>query len=443
MNVNEKEHEGETLMTRRTWTPRLLFLAMATIITIGLSGTAYGDWVSDEKPAVITFVDPNNGNQWIYAFTTTLGDSLVVKYGVADGSAGAFSWENWGKLGLPPGATGVSHPSAVTYVVPRSQVRRMYVFVITDQGHLAVDYWNGANWTWTDLSAPDGKGLDFYGGTSAITFVDANGQQLIYVFAINGDGHLVVKYGATDGSQAPFSWSFFADQGLPGPGPDYMDHPAAITYADAAGKQHIDVFVRYQHWLYGYHWEYRLAGNFWNGFGWAWQDRGVPKDYNLSPYASPAPILFNDGSGNQLLYTFVTVDCGLHSCLAVNYGYEDGAGLWKPYEEHYLNSDPPPNATAATYVDVLGIQRIYAFVNSASGSYGYAPLALNSWDGSSWNYNEVSYGPSGGQLSAVTYAVGSNQLFYVFHSAWDGHLWVSYGPPLAMTSQDLGPPPWL
>jgi hypothetical protein len=160
------------------------------------------------------------------------------------------SW-HWANQGLPGGLNQVAPSTAITYVDSNGN-RRIYVFA-GGGGHLVVNYWDGFNWQWADQSAP-------YGivGQSAITYVDAAGNRRIYCFARGGD-HLVVNY--WDG----FNWNW-ADQGIPA-GASQVDNPSAITYIDSAGQRRIYVFANDG---IGGH----LFVNYWDGFSWHWADQG-------------------------------------------------------------------------------------------------------------------------------------------------------------------------
>ena len=101
--------------------------------------------------STVTFRGTDN-RDWIYYFARGNNDHLVVNYW--DGSV----W-HWADQGLPPGATSISHPSAITYKDTAGQ-QRIYVFAYSDIGserNLVVNYWDGSQWKWEnhggDLSA--------------------------------------------------------------------------------------------------------------------------------------------------------------------------------------------------------------------------------------------------------------------------------------------------
>jgi hypothetical protein len=257
-------------------------------------------------PSAVTYVD-GSGNRRIYVFAVATNspvansDHLVVNYW--DG----FAW-HWADQGLPAGNTYVFDPSAITYFDGSTQ--RLYVFAIGDNNHLEVNYWDGAAWHWADQGLPAGmSGIAV--PPMAITYMDGAGHQRIYAFCVGSNLHLVVNY--WDG----FSWHW-ADQGLPA-GASWVAGPNAVTYVDATGNQRIYVFAEgsnnhlvVNYWNgSGWHWADQglpagttalyypnsityvdaagnrriyafadantdhLVVNYWNGFDWAWADQGT------------------------------------------------------------------------------------------------------------------------------------------------------------------------
>ncbi len=199
----------------------------------------------------ITYMD-GAGNQQIYVFAT--GDSnghLVVRY--SDG----LNWY-WSDQGLPTGATSVSRPAAITYLDGAGN-QQIYVFATGNNGHLFIRYWDGFNWNWTDEGLP--AGATSVTNPTAITYLDAAGNQRIYAFVQGDNGHLLVHY--WDG----FNW-YWADEG-PAPGATQLNNPSAITYVDGAGNQQIYAFVRVRVGSARH-----LAVHYWDGFNWYWADLG-------------------------------------------------------------------------------------------------------------------------------------------------------------------------
>ena len=88
------------------------------------------------------------------------------------------SW-HWFDQGLPPGASAVFYPTAITFVdvVGHQQI---YVFAVTNQGHLVFNHWDGWSWSWEDHGAP--LGVATFGAPSAITYWGPGFQRIqVYV----------------------------------------------------------------------------------------------------------------------------------------------------------------------------------------------------------------------------------------------------------------------
>src|SRR5580658_6596381 len=124
------------------------------------------------KTSEIAYIDAA-GNQRIYNFASGNNSHLVVNYW--DG----FSW-HWADQGLPAGASWVAGPNAVTYVDATGN-QRIYVFAEGSNNHLVVNYWNGSGWHWADQGLPAGTTALYY--PNSITYVDAAGNRRIYAFA--------------------------------------------------------------------------------------------------------------------------------------------------------------------------------------------------------------------------------------------------------------------
>src|SRR5262249_6031074 len=158
--------------------------------------------------------------------------------------------------------------AAITYQDAAGN-EQIYEFARGSNFHLVVRYWDGFNWNSADLGLPSGVGG--ISQPAAITYLDAAGNQQIYVFAraFNGpsNGHLVACY------WNGFSWNW-SDLGIPGIGNEVF-HPAAITYVDSAGNQQIYVFVQTN--------SGRLYVDYWNGSTWNWANLGGPGGYQWDP----------------------------------------------------------------------------------------------------------------------------------------------------------------
>jgi hypothetical protein len=296
---------------------------------------------------------------------------------------------------------------AITYVDATGN-QRIYVFASGNNGHLEVNYWDGFNWNWADQGvAPGGIAI---ANPAGITYQDNAGNQLIYVFAVGSNGHLEVNY--WDG----FNWNW-ADQGLP-PGTSASEL-SVITYLDASAKQLIYAFVGGNNG--------HLSVNYWDGFRWHWADHGLAPG-GVSAF-DPGAITYKDAALNHRIYVFVAADNG-H--LGVNYCSQaclDGFN-WK-----WADQGTPLDATVfdvapVTYVDAAGNQRIYVFVEASNGHLG-----VNYWDGFNWNWAGQGLAPAGTTIAdpaAISYVdVAGNQRIYAFAISggelvvnyWDGFNW--------------------
>ena len=130
-------------------------------------------------------------------------------------------------------ASYLSHLSAITYQSVGQQW--IFVFAVTDLGNLVADFWDGSQWQWIEWD----QRLSAWSHMSAITY-PSGGQQQIYVFGEEDNGHLVVNYcRASCGNGSNWLW---ANQGLPPGGATQVTYPSAITYP-SGGKQLIYVFA--------------------------------------------------------------------------------------------------------------------------------------------------------------------------------------------------------
>ena len=93
---------------------------------------------------VITYEEANK--QRIYAFIMGNNNHLHVNYW--NGS----QWQ-WADQGTPPGTTMADAPGVITYR-EGTQPQRIYAFVRGANNHLYVNYWNGSQWQWADQGTP-------------------------------------------------------------------------------------------------------------------------------------------------------------------------------------------------------------------------------------------------------------------------------------------------
>jgi hypothetical protein len=287
------------------------------------------------SPNAITYLDENNV-QRISVFGVGTHSSSQLEYRLVslDWDGNDWTWsDHWA-----PGIPDMSHvyaPSAITYL-DENNIQRIYVFVTGANGHLFVNYWDGVAWQWVDQGVPSGGSIS---APSAITYLDDTSRQRTYVFAGAGNGRLFVNY--TEGSD----WQW-ADMTLRF-GPTSVSHPSAITYLDENNNQRIYLFV--------------TSGNpshlfmlYWNGSGWNWVDQGIPP--GSTSVFDPSATTYLDASSRQRTYVFAT---GSNNRLVVNYS--------EGFDWQWADMGRPPGTTgivapnAITYLDTSGNQQIHAF----------------------------------------------------------------------------------
>ena len=295
----------------------------------------------------------------------------------------------------------------ISAVAYNDGVQRIYAFAAASDGSLYVNYWDSSNWNWANLGRP---GTTAVHSPSAITYFDAAGRQHIYAF-VTGGGRLYARY--WDG----FNW-YWGGLGNPGAA---VSNPSAITYWDGA-VQRIYVFVTGANG--------HLYIRYWDGFSWGWSDQGYPG----TALHNPSAITYWDGAV-QGIYTFVT---GSNGHLFIDYW--DGFN-WRLVDEGMPGLSAVHNPSALTYMDwAEQRERIYAFVTVSGHLYTYY------WDGFNWHWAYQGYpGTSVSNPSALTYNDGVQRLF-VFAAGgngqllvnyWDGFSWhwANQGSPGAVVSQ--------
>jgi hypothetical protein len=243
-------------------------------------GTPQGTKLWGAQPGVVTYLEA--GKQRIYAFVTDLQNHLYVNFW--DG----VQWK-WANQGTPPGTTVFGAPGVIAY--PEAGEQRIYAFIKGANGHLYVNFWDGAQWKWADQGKPPGtttggKGIQV-GPPGVITYPEA-GKQRIYTFVQGQNSHLYVNF--WDGVQ----WNWANQSPATGEGALVEGEAKVITYLEA-GKQRIYAFVRSL--------SLNLLVNFWDGAHWKWavQGGGV-----LGPYGA---ITYVEAT-KQRIYAFVGGDTG-------------------------------------------------------------------------------------------------------------------------------------
>src|SRR5271166_191609 len=158
----------------------------------------------------------------------------------------------WADQETPPGATAVSSPS----VVYQTKLDRLHCFVIGNNGHLYINFWNedGQQWIWEDQGTPPGATA-----VSSPSVVYQTKLNRLHCFVIGNNGHLYINFWNEDGQQ----W-IWEDQGTP-PGVTAVSSPSA-GYRTSIDRVHCFVIGNNGH----------LYINFSNGQQWVWEDQGTP-----------------------------------------------------------------------------------------------------------------------------------------------------------------------
>jgi hypothetical protein len=150
------------------------------------------------------------------------------------------SW-TWTNHGRPPGSVWVANSQPITYL-DETDKRRIYVFAVDHNGELVVRYHKGAgfSWQWAKLGGPQLSGATI----SATTFVDDDGVRRIYVFAS----------GPNPGGPAPYrlvthywngsSWNWAILPVTPGTPLNQPSHTTVTHYKDASDHRRVDVFSK-------------------------------------------------------------------------------------------------------------------------------------------------------------------------------------------------------
>jgi hypothetical protein len=335
----------------------------------------------------ITYQD-TFAKQHLYAFERRADGHLHVNYG--DGS----TW-HWADQGKPATASITDSPATATFVDGGGN-QRLYAFARGSDGHLYVNYWNGA-WHWLDQGKPAAASV--VGTPNVVAYADSAENERLYVFARGSDGHLYVNYW-----NGAWHW---ADQGKPTTAPITGD-PGAVTYVGSSAERRIYAFARGS--------DGHLYVDYYNGSGWHWADQGKPAAATV--VSTPSVVTYVGSSGAQLIYAF---ERGSDGHLYVNYWN----GAW-----HWADQGKPAAATVAgdpsviTFVDALGLQRIYAFERGSDGH-----LYDNYWNGA-WHWADQGKPAAAtvtGDPGVLTYVDGlGHQRIYSFAHGSNDHLYVDY-----------------
>ena len=149
--------------------------------------------------------------QTVMVFANIVNGDLATDRGCGDTFFTGGS--TWSDEGMPPQlspATGaVTRPTAVSYLDYDDQTRIDAFVVDTRYQHLFRRKWIGSTIDWADHGLPPGHSMVW--APSAVTYIDATGRRRVYVFALSDNYHLVVNY-CVDTCDDTSTWHW-ADQG--------------------------------------------------------------------------------------------------------------------------------------------------------------------------------------------------------------------------------------
>ncbi|KOU40138.1 hypothetical protein [Streptomyces sp. WM6378] len=206
-----------------------------------------------EKVGAVTVQDSPNAAQRPYAFV--IGDDSKLYVNWWDGA----KW-NWSDQGTPSGRLVREGAGVVTVQDNPSAPQRPYVFVITDDFRLWVNWWDGSKWNWSDQGTPPSRTISRPLGVTTMRD-NPNAFTRPYAFVITDDSRVWVNW--WDGSK--WNWS---DQGAPSGQPVKKGAGVISVQDNPTAVERPYVFVQ------GY--DSKLYVNWWDGAKWNWSAQGAP-----------------------------------------------------------------------------------------------------------------------------------------------------------------------
>ena len=380
-------------------------MALLALLALFVTPTARS---AQLRPSALAFFESGTG--WnIYAFVQGNNGHLVSNH--FDGT----SW-SWTDHGLPPGATKIYSPKAITYVDDAGR-RRIYVFAISLDGHLVLLFHKGAgyDWEWANQGGPV---LNF-NTLSATTFRDDNGVRRIYAFSnaephdgpvysplmtrfwdgnnwnwanmdnwyagtftsgtfseatnyIDTDGHRrmdVFSGNAPNGEVLRHSWvdGAWTVSNLHG---KVSYRGSVVSYLDTSGNRKVDTYV-YDN----------LANKISELHDGVWSDRGFPSALADIPQEYISAIAYADTGGFLHKDLFAVADGRLYLRAWFDDSWHAWTNLGRPNPSQSVNIH---HAAAITYLDTRGGDRhIWVFVT------GNNHLFSKFWNGTSWQWIDL------------------------------------------------------
>jgi hypothetical protein len=299
-------------------------------------------------PRAITYVD-DAGHRRIYVFALDNTGHLVVRFHKGPG----YGWQ-WSQQGGP--AIFPSMSLSATTFIDDNGVRRIYAFGFTDPGaspfQLWTNYWNGDAWNWTQLPSLPSYVMGF---TQVTNYIGNDGRRRMDVFCAGGNGDQVLMRN----SWVEGAWSQTNLGGHAG------FSASAVNYLDSSGYRKVDTFVHSPE-----------SGTIWDRHSGGWSEIGKPATA-VDGWSGDVTATTYFGGGFPRIDVFSIWDKKLYQRRWVNLTWQPWADLGKPASSP-TGVDRP---FAITYLDPRsGNQHNWVFV------VGSGRLYANRWNGTSWQW---------------------------------------------------------
>jgi hypothetical protein len=167
-------------------------------------GAGHWTWIDLGQPPTASVIGDPGASAYFYQFLRV----YIFAQG-SDGHLYVNRWDGgaqstWADKGVPPHVTVVGRPGVIS---SRFQgFTRLYAFVRGSDGHLYVNFWDGAQWNWADQGVPPATTIG--GDPGMVGYSGVYGPEGLYAFIRGSNGHLYVDYW----NGARWTW---ADQGVP------------------------------------------------------------------------------------------------------------------------------------------------------------------------------------------------------------------------------------
>jgi hypothetical protein len=313
-------------------------------------------------------------------------------------------------------ATLAPNHKAITYLESDSG-RHIQLFMTNSAGELLSVHYSGTSWEWTNHGKPPGS--SHLQRVAPVTYVDSEGKRRKYVFAVNADGQLWVRYHKGAG----FAWAW-SHQG----GPKLMPQSlSATTFTDDEGVRRIFLFAIKA--ASDGQTPVQPVTHHWDGSSWNWLN--LPNFPDTTPLGSFTVVThYKDVNGPRRMEMFwSTPNNGLMRYLWSNNSFSLAA----------LGNNANGTATITNYLDNAGTRHVRLFAhrslpeaildrdNFAAQNIAYPELSISEY---LFVVSQVSYVDSHGTQRVNLYAQFGERLF---RKAWQDDVWQPWvefsGPP--------------